>query len=76
MAFLLFRLLLRQAPAVRLGKDRIRRPLLCYAHAYWGDDGIWSGGYFISTVGLNEDMIRNYIAQQGAEDGGQAKLDF
>jgi len=43
---------------------------------YWGDDGIWSGGYFVSTVGINEDMIRKYIELQGAEDGGQAPLEF
>ena len=43
---------------------------------YWGDDGIWSGGYFVSTVGLNEEMIKKYIEIQGREDGGQAKLDF
>ena len=43
---------------------------------YWGDDGIWSGGYFASTVGLNEDMVRKYIEFQGREDGGQAALEF
>ena len=43
---------------------------------YWGDDGIWSTGYFVSTVGLNEEMIRKYIENQGKEDCGQAKLDF
>lgn len=41
---------------------------------YWGTDGIWSGGYFVSTVGINEAIIRNYIIQQGREDTGQAKL--
>ena len=43
---------------------------------YWGDDGIWSSGYFVSTVGLNEEVIRKYIENQGKEDCGQAKLDF
>jgi len=41
---------------------------------YWGQAGIWSDGYFVSTVGLNEETIRNYIERQGAEDSGQAKL--
>lgn len=45
-------------------------------NVYWGDDGIWSGGYFVSTVGINEEMIRTYIELQGAEDDGQAKLEF
>ncbi len=43
---------------------------------YWGTDGIWSDGYFVSTVGLNEAMIRKYIENQGKEDAGQALLDL
>ena len=43
---------------------------------YWGTDGIWSDGYFVSTIGLNEAMIRRYIENQGKEDAGQAMLDF
>ena len=42
--------------------------------AYWGVDGVWSDGYFVSTVGLNEDIIRRYIERQGEEDRGQAQL--
>lgn len=41
---------------------------------YWGTESIWSGGYFVSTVGVNEDTIRRYIDLQGQEDAGQAKL--
>ena len=41
---------------------------------YWGTDGVWSDGYFVSTVGINETIIRNYIIKQGKEDAGQAKL--
>ena len=37
---------------------------------YWGTDGIWSDGYFVSTVGLNEDVIKKYIENQGKEDSG------
>ena len=44
---------------------------------YWGEeDGIWSIGYFVSTVGVNEETIRNYIELQGREDSGQAKLEL
>lgn len=38
---------------------------------YWGTDGIWSDGYFVSTVGLDKKIIERYIRQQGAEDAGQ-----
>jgi putative transposase len=43
---------------------------------YRGFDGIWSIGYFISTAGVNESIIRRYIQQQGREDSGQATLDL
>jgi putative transposase len=38
---------------------------------YWGTDGIWSEGYFVSTVGIDEATIRHYIETQGNEDMGQ-----
>lgn len=41
---------------------------------YWGTDSVWSDGYFVSTVGLNEDIIRKYIEKQGEEDAGRAQL--
>lgn len=42
--------------------------------AYWGSDGIWSDGYFVSTIGLNEEVLKRYIEHQGQEDMGQAQL--
>ncbi|MCB9803602.1 transposase, partial [Candidatus Nomurabacteria bacterium] len=38
---------------------------------YWGTDSIWSEGYFVTTVGANESVIRKYIIRQGQEDSGQ-----
>lgn len=32
------------------------------------DGSIWSVGYFVSTIGLNEAAIRRYIAYQGKRD--------
>lgn len=43
---------------------------------YWGTDGVWSDGYFVSTVGINEEVIKRYIEQQGREDAGQAVLEI
>ena len=37
---------------------------------------IWSIGYFVSTVGISEETIRQYVQMQGKEDSGQAKLEF
>jgi len=41
---------------------------------YYGRGGIWSVGYFVSTVGLDENVIRKYVRYQEEEDLGQAKL--
>ena len=41
---------------------------------YYGRGGIWSAGYFVSTVGLDEETIRRYVRYQEKEDLGQAKL--
>ena len=43
---------------------------------YWGTDGFWSDGYFASTVGINERIIRAYIERQGAEDAGRTATLF
>ncbi len=35
------------------------------------DEGsVWSVGYFVSTIGLNEDQIRKYVERQGLKDKG------
>ena len=38
--------------------------------------GIWSRGYRVSTVGLNEKAIMDYIEFQYKEDTGQLKLEL
>jgi putative transposase len=43
---------------------------------YWGTESVWSTGYFVSTVGVGEAVIRNYVDMQGREDVGQAELDL
>ena len=43
---------------------------------YADEKGVWSIGYFVSTVGINEKIIRRYIRNQEKEDNGQAKLEI
>ncbi len=43
---------------------------------YFGTDGLWFDGYFVSTFGVNEQIIKSYIEKQGQEDSGQALFDF
>ena len=54
----------------------MRRKFPFLDKVYWGKGGIWSRGYFVSTVGISEATIRKYIEMQGKEDSGQALLEF
>lgn len=54
----------------------MRKKFTYLDQVYWGADGIWSTGYFVSMVGVNESIIAKYIQHQGAEDRGQAKLEL
>ncbi len=38
--------------------------------------GVWSDGYFVSTVGLNEEQIRKYIEHQGEEDSAGTRIEL
>jgi len=42
---------------------------------YWGAV-LWSPGFFSSTVGLNEAVIRRYVEHQERVDKGQIQLEF
>ena len=52
---------------------RLRYPEL--KQTYWGAV-LWSPGFFSSTVGLNEAMIRRYVDHQERVDKGQLQLEF
>jgi len=54
----------------------MRRKFAFLKEVYWGSDGIWSDGYFVTTAGIDEDTIKRYIQHQGQEDSGQAKLEL
>jgi|SRR3990167_2564296 len=43
---------------------------------FYGREGIWSRGYCVSTIGLNEKEILAYVTHQEKEDWGQLKLDL
>ena len=43
---------------------------------YWTENVVWSPGYFVSTVGIEEEKILKYVEYQGHQDSGQAKLDL
>ena len=39
---------------------------------YWGNH-FWGRGYFVSTIGLDEEMIRKYVKYQEDEEREQEK---
>ena len=44
--------------------------------AIYGREGIWSRGYCVSGIGMNEKEILAYVEYQDKEDRGQLKLDL
>lgn len=43
---------------------------------YWGSEAVWSEGYFVTTVGIDEAVIQKYIEEQGKKDSGQTKFEI
>ena len=53
----------------------IRRHFEWIKTIYWCNE-FWSPGFFSSTVGINEDVIRRYVEFQEKADKGQIQLTF
>ena len=43
---------------------------------YWDRQGIWGKGFLVSTVGINEEVIRRYMELPEEEETEQTKLEF
>ena len=54
--------------------SRLRKKFQWLERVYWKENIVWSPGYFVSTIGLNEDQIIKYVQWQESQDAGQAKL--
>ena len=39
-----------------------------YRKRFWRDKTLWARGYYVSTVGLNEEIVKNYIRNQEDAD--------
>ena len=55
---------------------RLRGKSAWLEKVYWKEQVVWSPGYFVSTVGLNEKQIIEYVKWQAHQDSGQAKLEL
>ena len=43
---------------------------------YFKEKVFWSPGYFVSSVGVDEDIIKRYVEYQGRQDEGQLLLEL
>ena len=56
--------------------SNLRKKFSWLKKVYWKKNIVWSPGYFVSTVGVDEEKIIKYIRWQQSQDSGQAKLEF
>ena len=56
--------------------SKLRKKFEWLKKVYWKENIVWSPGYFVSTIGLNEEQILKYVKWQQSQDSGQAKLDL
>jgi putative transposase len=56
--------------------SRLRKKFSWLSKLYWKENIVWSPGYFVSTVGIDEKSIIKYVQFQESQDLGQAKLEW
>ena len=54
----------------------LRKQFSWLAKVYWKESVVWSPGYFVSSVGIDEQVIKNYVEQQGRQDSGQLRMEL
>lgn len=56
--------------------SHVRAKFTWLSKVYFKENVLWSRGYFISSVGLDEERIKNYVEYQGRQDLGQLHLEL
>ena len=54
----------------------MRKKFTWLEKVYWKENVVWSPGYFVSSVGVNEQVIQNYVKNQGQRDSDQLELEL
>lgn len=54
----------------------LRQRYAFLAKVYWKENIFWSPGYFVSSVGLDEAMIKHYVEFQGKQDEDRLEQEF
>jgi len=56
--------------------SRLRKKFCWLSKVYWKENIVWSPGYFVSTMRIDEQKILKYVKCQENQDLGQAKLEL
>jgi len=51
--------------------SRMRKKFDWLSKVYWSDNIVWSPGYFVSSIGVDEKTVKKYVEYQGCQDSGQ-----
>jgi putative transposase len=54
--------------------SKLRKAFPWLTKVYWNETVVWSPGYFVSSVGVDEETIRQYVEYQGRQDSGQLRM--
>ena len=54
--------------------SELRKKFSWLSKVYWNENIVWSPGYFVSSVGIDERTIKNYVTHQDQQDSGQLHL--
>ena len=54
--------------------SQLRKAFPWLAKVYWDENLVWSPGYFVSSIGVDEETVRKYVEHQGLQDSGQLHL--
>jgi putative transposase len=54
--------------------SQLRKAFPWLTKVYWNENLVWSPGYFVSSVGVDEETIRQYVEYQGRQDSGQLRM--
>lgn len=52
----------------------LRKKYRWFEKVYWKENIVWSTGYFVSSVGIDESVIKRYVEHQGEQDSEQLRM--
>ena len=56
--------------------SELRKQFSWLSKVYWKENVVWSPGYFVSSIGIDEVTIKKYVEHQGQQDSGQLRLEL